>query len=241
MRFPSATILLMMCSLTLTKKCPEKCTCDWNRLKWICVDVLNIDQILTSSSHVVEILTVKYASNTKDWNFERFPSLQRLEFIHSEEVLSNALLKSLPQSARIHLPSNETRCGQALAEDLLLLKKMVVNFAQIRCLALRLQNVSDYLDQMQKMKKQCPPSCTCSPFSDIVSDTSDVRWPDIYIDCSNQSTKGQLKGLPSSLPLNFTISLNMNGNQVSIFLNLVALFISLDGMSFLIINRRSEI
>jgi len=227
MRFPSATILLIMCllimcslimcSLTLAIKYPEKCKCNGNSLKWTCVHVSNIDEILCSSSHLVQMLILKYASNTKDWNFEKFPSLQRLEFIQSEEVLSKVLLESLPPSTQIHLPGNVTRCGRALAEDTLLLRKMVVNFAQIRCWALRLQNVSDYLDQIQKMKKQCPTSCTCSPFSDIISDTSDIRLPEIYIDCSYQSTKGQLKNLPSSLPLNFTISLNMNGNQVSLF------------------------
>jgi hypothetical protein len=220
MRFPSAVMLLIMCSLTLAKQCPKKCRCDWDSLKWTCGDVSDIDQILSISSHVVEILLLKFASNTKDWNFERFPSLRWLEFIDSEEVLSKVLLKSLPPSARIHLPSNVTHCGRALAEDTLLLREMVVNYAQIRCWAKGLQNVSDYLDQMRKMKKQCPTSCTCSPFSDIISVTSDIRLPEIYINCSYQSTKGQLKELPSSLPLNFTISLNMNGNKVSFFFKL---------------------
>ena len=186
--------------------CPTHCLCNEELGFWNCSS-LTLEDLQQDPSPELEQEKFKVPTSVSEVKHLHFENLKK-DFDHN-------LSELFPNVESVEFVKGFASCTR-LSIWLLNWSDKIKDFENIHCSSPRLLNgtsVINALNLLQHLDQQCPKECDCEIIPQLHNFTKieHLAKKSISVNCSGRN----FRELPTHLPANFTISLDLNNNQVS--------------------------
>ena len=211
----AAAMLLMVIQPSSAQSpvdCPKQCKCDLDRQSWTCDSTRSLSQLHTNSAKtVIELNIIDSLVNLS--GVRPFVSLDRISLANcdisdvADDFLSTRSLYQVDLS-----PGNNTiNCSEHNVRFFVDNSRMIISSDRLLCSpdhGLAGYTVFEAYKAFADVHSHCPSKCKCQLWHRSVDDGS----VQVYVDCSDLG----LTTMPSRLPQNWTMELNLRNNKVQL-------------------------